>query len=123
MTPNQKVHVTGMSLFGCLRAGGPTTMRTLLIVAFLFFFVFGGVIAYFAVLGDEHEYDLKLVLPIDTRQMPKSTAAPEIVSQEAEVPGAVTDGRADSGPPPQAPDRPLVQFGNRAGAASEAAGQ
>jgi hypothetical protein len=98
-------------------------MRTLLITAALFFTIFGSVIAYFAAVEDQHEYDLKLVLPIDTRQMPKPTAALEIVSGEAEAPGTVTDGRAVSGPLPQAPDRPLVQFGNRSGAASEAAGQ
>jgi hypothetical protein len=98
-------------------------MRMLLIAAGLFFSIFGGVIAYFAVFGDQHEYDLKLVLPIDTRQMPKPAAPPEIVSQEAGASDAVTDGRAESGPLPQAPDRPLVQLGNRSGAASEAARQ
>ena len=98
-------------------------MRALLIAAGLFFSIFGGVIAYFAAFGDQHEYDLKLVLPIDTRQMPKPAALPEIVSQEPGVPGAGTDGRAESGPLPQTPDRPLVQFGNRSGAASEAASQ
>jgi hypothetical protein len=97
-------------------------MRTLLIAAGLFFSIFGGAIAYFAVFGDQHQYDLKLVLPIDTRQMPTPAAPPEIVSREVLAQDAVTDGRADSGPLPQ-PDRPLVQFGNRSGAASEAAGQ
>jgi hypothetical protein len=112
-----------MSLFGFIRARRIRTMRTLLIAAGLFFSIFGGAIAYFAAFGDRHEYDLKLVLPIDTRQMPKPVAPPEIVSQEAGASGTVTDGRADSGPLPQAPDRPLVQFGNRSGAASEAARQ
>jgi hypothetical protein len=104
-------------------AGGIGTMRTLLIAAGLFFSIFGGVIAYFAVFGDQHEYDLKLVLPIDTRQMPKPLPPPEITSQEGEAPAAVTDGRAVSGPLPQEPGRPLVQFGSRSGAASEAPGQ
>jgi hypothetical protein len=97
-------------------------MRTLLIVAGLFFSIFGGVVLYFAAFGDEHEYDLKLVLPIDTRQMPSPAAMPEIASQEG-ASGTVTEGRAESGPQPRAPERPLVQFGNRSGAASEAAGQ
>jgi hypothetical protein len=47
---------------------------------------------------------------------------PEIASQEG-ASGTVTEGRAESGPQPRAPERPLVQFGNRSGAASEAAGQ
>ncbi len=98
-------------------------MKTLLIAAGLFFSLFGGVILYFAAFGDQHEYDLKLVLPIDTRQMPKPAAPPEIVSREAPESGSVVAGRADSNPSPGTPDRPLVQFGNRSGAASEAAGQ
>jgi hypothetical protein len=98
-------------------------MRMLLIAAGLFFSIFGGVVAYFAAFGDQHEYDLKLVLPVDTRQMPKPAAPPEIVSQEPGASGAVTDGRAESAPLPPAPGRPPVQFGNRSGAASEAARQ
>jgi len=98
-------------------------MKTLLVAAGLFFFLFGGIVLYFAAFGDQHEYDLKLVLPIDTRQMPKPAGQPEIVSLQAAAPGAVTDGRADSSPLPPAPDRPPVQFGNRTGAASEAARQ
>jgi hypothetical protein len=111
-----------MNLFGYVRAGGIWTMRTLLIAAGLFFSIFGGVIAYFAVFGNQHEYDLKLVLPIDTRQIPKPAALPEIVSSEAQAQNTVTDGRADAAPL-RLPDRPLVQFGNHSGAASEAAGQ
>ena len=98
-------------------------MRALLIAAGLFFSIFGGVILYFAVSGDQPDYDLKLVLPIDTRQMPKAPPQPEIISQDAGASAAVTDGRAESDPLPPAPDRPPVQFGNRSGAASEAAGQ
>jgi hypothetical protein len=112
-----------MNLFNFARARGIKTMRALLIVAGLFFSIFGGVIVYFAAFGDSHQYDLKFVLPIDTRQMPKPAPLPGIMSQEERVPGAVTDGRAESSPLPPAPERPLVQFGNRSGAASEAAGQ
>ena len=71
-------------------------MRTLLIAAGLFFSIFGGVTLYFAASGDQHEYDLKLVLPIDTRQMPKPVALPEITSQEAGASGAGADGRGTS---------------------------
>ena len=51
-------------------------MKALLIVAGLFFSIFGAVIAYFAASDPGHEYDLKFVLPIDARQMPKPVAPP-----------------------------------------------
>jgi hypothetical protein len=112
-----------MDLFNFARCKGIKTMRALLIVAGLFFSIFGGVVLYFAAFGDSHQYDLKFVLPIDTRQMPKPAPLPGIMSQEEGASSAVTDGRADSSPLPRTPERPLVQFGNRSGAASEAAGQ
>jgi hypothetical protein len=95
-------------------------MRALLIAAGVFFAVFGGVILYFAASGTGHEYDLKFVLPIDTRQMPQPTAPPEVLSAAEESgASAVTDGRAEAGRVPILPERPPVQFGRRPGSASE----
>ena len=56
-----------------------------LIAAGLFFSIFAGGLTYFALSGTGHEYDLKFVLPIDTRKMPKPGAPPEIVSQSRTI--------------------------------------
>ncbi|MGB8734527.1 MAG: hypothetical protein WCD20_00180 [Rhodomicrobium sp.] len=95
-------------------------MRALLIAAGLFFTMFGGGLVYFAMSGTGHEYDLKLVLPIDTRQMPKPVSLP-VAPQvpDPDFSSAAVGGRAEAGPPAAAPDRPPVQFGDRPGAASE----
>ncbi|MBI4723748.1 MAG: hypothetical protein HY765_01615 [Rhodomicrobium sp.] len=96
-------------------------MRTLLIAAGLFFSICGAAIIYFAASDPGREYDLKLVLPIDTRQMPKPIEPPQVISREAETQpsGSVTDGRAEAGSMPPMPERPPVSFGGRPGAASE----
>jgi len=96
-------------------------MRTLLIAAGIFFSICGGLLAYFAVSGSGHEYDLKFVLPIDTRRMPQPVPPPEVASQAADMDSssAVTQGRAEAGTPPAMPDRPPVRFEGRSGAASE----
>ncbi|MGO9546186.1 MAG: hypothetical protein ACLPPF_15505 [Rhodomicrobium sp.] len=101
-------------------------MRALLIAAGLFFSVCGGLLIYAAVSGSGNEYDLKLVLPIDTRQMPKPATAPEVASQavDTEAPAPVTDGRAEAGIASAVmPNRPPVQFEKGPGAASEASPQ
>ncbi len=96
-------------------------MRALLIAAALFFSIFGGGLIYFAISGTGHEYDLKLVLPIDTRKMPKLGSPPEIVSQVPDdSANPVIDGRAEAGTPPPSPPSPPVRFPDREGAASEA---
>ncbi len=96
-------------------------MRALLIAAGLFFTIFGAGLVYFAMSGTGHEYDLNLVLPIDTRQMPKPAYLP-VKSQapDPELSNTAVSGRAETGTPPPIPQRPLVKFGNRPGAASEA---
>jgi hypothetical protein len=96
-------------------------MRTLLIVAGLFFSVFGALVAYFATSDPGHEYDLNLVLPVDTRRMPKPVAPPEVVSRTDDgAMGGPAEGRAEAGlAAAPAPARPLVRFGDRPGAASE----
>ena len=97
-------------------------MKALLISAGLFFSTAGAVIAYFAASDPGHEYDLKFVLPIDARQMPKPVEPPSIQSWslgEAES-GSVSDGRAEAGKALPLPQRPPVQFGEQPGAASEA---
>ncbi len=96
-------------------------MRTLLIAAGLFFSICGAALIYFAASDSGHDYDLKLVLPIDTREMPKPVAPPEVVSQAGDAGAAtvVTDGRAESGPLPSMPDRPPVRFEEQSGTASE----
>ncbi len=96
-------------------------MRALLIVAGLFFSVFGAVIAYFAASDPGHEYDLKFVLPIDVRQMPKPVTPPSFQSWSTgeEESAPATDGRAEAGRTPAMQDRPPVDFGERSGAASE----
>jgi hypothetical protein len=96
-------------------------MKTLLIVAGLFFSISGAFVAYFATSDAGHEYDLNLVLPIDTREMPKPIVPPEVVSRaenEAAKDQGI-DGRAEAGRVAPMPERPPVQFGNRPGAASE----
>jgi len=83
-------------------------MKALLIIAGLFFSAAGAVIAYFAASDPGHEYDLKFVLPIDTRQMPKPVEPPSIQSWsmgEAES-GSVSDGRAEAGKALALPERP-----------------
>jgi hypothetical protein len=96
-------------------------MKALLIVAGLFFSIFGAVIAYFAASDPGQEYELKFVLPIDVRQMPKAVAPPSVQSWSAgqEESAPATDGRAEAGKAPAMPDRPPVEFGERSGAASE----
>lgn len=95
-------------------------MRALVIAAVLFFTVFGGGLIYFAMSGTGHEYELKLVLPIDTRKMPKLGPLPEIVSREPDdSANPITDGRAQAGNLPPSTSRP-VRFPDRDGTASEA---
>ncbi len=56
---------------------------------------FRGGLIYFAISGTGHEYDLKLVLPIDTRKMPKLGPPPEIVSQVPDdSANPIVDGRS-----------------------------
>jgi hypothetical protein len=97
-------------------------MKTLLIAVGGFFFILGGALVYFAASGAGHEYELKLALPIDARQMPNPVAPPEVVSRtgDAGAPVAVTDGRAETGSLPPMVERPLVRLGGRSGVASEA---
>ncbi len=94
-------------------------MKILIIAAGLFFSIFGGTIFYFAIFGDGQEYDLKLVLPIDARQMPKPVAPPEVRSEAGNAEPPAAEGRAEAGSLPAIPARAPVQFGNRSGAASE----
>ena len=96
-------------------------VKALLIVAGLFFSIFGAVIAYFAASDPGQEYELKFVLPIDVRQMPKPVSPPSVQSWSAgeEESAAAPDGRAEAGKAPAMPDRPPVEFGERSGAASE----
>ncbi len=96
-------------------------MRTLFVTVALFFSIFAGVIVYFALSDEGQEYDFKFVLPIDTRQMPKAIEPPQVVAQTGSpIAYAVTDGRATEGTAPDVSGRPLISFGNRPGAASEA---
>ncbi len=96
-------------------------MKSLLIVAGLFFSIFGVVIAFFAASDPGHEYDLKFVMPIDTRQMPKPIVPPAVKSWNAseEELARASDGRAETGKTQVIPDRAPVEFGERPGAASE----
>ena len=95
-------------------------MRTLVIAAGLFFSLCAAVLIYAALSGSGHEYELKLVLPIDARQMPKPVAPPEVVSQPGDgAQAVVTDGRAGFESSPPLHDRPPVRFEERPGSASE----
>jgi hypothetical protein len=96
-------------------------MKALLIVAGLFFAIFGGIFGYYAASDPGHEYDLKLALPIDARQMPNPVAPPSIQSWTAgaeETPPP--EGRAEAGQTPDLPQRSPVEF-DGPGAASESA--
>jgi hypothetical protein len=96
-------------------------MRSLVVVAGLFFMLCGAFIMYFAASDPGREFDLKFVLPIDARQMPKPVAPPAVVSRSGESePSAPIEGRAEAGSSLSMPDRPLIQFGDRPGSASEA---
>jgi hypothetical protein len=95
-------------------------MRALLIAAGLFFTIFGGGLAYFAFSGTGHENDVKLILPIDTHQMPAPLPIPPVASQDPDAPTGPAGGRAEAGIPPQAPQRPPVAFRAGPGSAGEA---
>ena len=95
-------------------------MKALLIVAGLFFSIFGAVIAYYAASDPGHEYDMKFVLPIDARQMPAAPPAVQSSPAQGEGSPSAQDGRAEAGKTVAVPDRPPVEFGERPGAASEA---
>lgn len=93
-------------------------MKALLIVAGLFFSICGGLVAYFATSDPGHEYDLKLVLPIDSRQMPKPALPPAVVptvkgTESAEQP--VTENRAEAGSQAGLTASPPFQFEDRQG--------
>ncbi len=95
-------------------------MKALLIAAGLFFSVFAGGLAFFAFTSTGHEYDLKFVLPIDTRKMPKLGPLPQIVSQIPDNSlNPIVDGRAEAGIPPKPAGAP-VRFPDLDGVASEA---
>jgi hypothetical protein len=95
-------------------------MKALLITAGLFFSVFTGGLAYYAFTSTGHEYDLKFVLPIDTRKMPKVGPIPQIVSRiPDDAANPIADGRAEAKIPPEPAGAP-VRFPDRDGAASEA---
>jgi hypothetical protein len=100
----------GMSLFAFWRKGSEL-MKALLIVAGLFFAIVGGGVGYYAASDPGHEYDLKLVLPVDARQMPKPVPLPAIrswaVSEEETAP---PEGRAETGKTLPLPQRPPVEF-------------
>lgn len=95
-------------------------MKALLIVAGLFFLLFGAIGAYYAASDPGDDYEFKYVLPIDARQMPKLMPAPAVQSSTGQQNDApLPDGRAEAGKTPALPDRPPVDFGDRPGAASE----
>jgi hypothetical protein len=87
-------------------------MKTLLIIAGVFFSVCGAFVAYFASADPGHEYDLKLVLPVDTRQMPRPVVLPVVEADSQAVPNVV-EGRAESQPIAGVPDAPIAQNGDR----------
>jgi len=97
-------------------------MRALVIAAGLFFTIFGVGLAYFALSGTGHEYDLKLVLPIDTHQMPRPIPVPPVVSQvqDSDLPAGAAGGRAEAGPDAPVAHERIVVFPARPGSASEA---
>ena len=94
-------------------------MRALLIAAGLFFTIFGCGLAYFAFSETGHEYDVKLVLPIDTHQMPTPLPIPPVTAQDPDAPAGPAGGRAEAGTPPPSPSRPLVSFPAGPGSAGE----
>lgn len=68
-------------------------MRALIIAAGLFFTAFAALIIYAGASGPGHEYDLKYVLQIDARKMPKAIQLPEVAPMaQGETPGQVDNG-------------------------------
>jgi hypothetical protein len=89
-------------------------MRALLIIAVVFFSASGALIAFFASSDEGHEYDLKLVLPIDTRQMPKAVLPPPVTptvkSEEPPSEPPIEENRAEAGSQPDLTKTPLFRF-------------
>ncbi len=92
-------------------------MRALLFVAITFFILIGGCATYFRLSGPGHEYDLKYVLPIDTRNMPRPAILPTIASASNDAPDNAADGRAIA-EQTNSPVRPPFRF-NEARGSSE----
>jgi hypothetical protein len=110
----------GMNLFAFWRQWSEL-MKALVIVAGLFFAIFGGIFGYYAASDPGHEYDLKLVLPVDARLMPRPVTPPSIRSWAAsEEETAPPEGRAEASKTLALPPRPPVEF-DGPGAASESA--
>jgi hypothetical protein len=101
-------------------------MKALLIVSGVFVSICGALVIYFATSSPGHEYDLKFVLPIDTRQMPKLDPASRA---SAEIQGAEPAGSAPVGGQAEAPaDIPMpgsgpFKFEEKADSPSEARAQ
>ena len=96
-------------------------MKTLAIVAGVFFAICGVAVAYFAVSDAGNGYDLKFVLPIDTRQMPDAPPPPPVValSESGEPILADAGGRAEEGAGTLAPQHAPLRFREGPDAASE----
>jgi hypothetical protein len=101
-------------------------MKALLIVSGVFFSICGALAVYFASSSPGHEYDLKFVLPIDTRQMPKPDPASRNSTevQGAEPAGAApVGGRAEARTDVPMPESGPFKFEEKADAPSEARAQ
>jgi len=103
-------------------AGKDVLVRSLFIVAGLFFAIFGGLIAYFATSDPGNEYDLTFVLPVDARQMPATVLPPPVapaVQSEGNPPAENPATRADAGQPISTDNRTPFRFEDRQPAATE----
>ena len=97
-------------------------MRSLLIIAGVFLTACAGLAIYFANSDPGHEYDLKLVLPIDTRQMPKAVVPPPVTPTVKSVePSAkpLTENRAEAEPKSSLTTSPPFEFEDRQGLPSQ----
>ncbi len=71
-------------------------MKALIVTATLFFGLAASAAVYFAVSDGGATYDMKLVLPVDTRQMPAVAPPPQVEGAANAEPAPVVAGRAET---------------------------
>lgn len=72
-------------------------MKSLFVTAGVFVLLIAGAVTYLMTIDARHEYDFKLVLPVDARQMPKVLPTPKVASREDAVAASpITAGSAET---------------------------
>jgi hypothetical protein len=72
-------------------------MKSLFVTAGVFVLLMAGAVTYLLTVDARHEYDFKLVLPVDARQMPNVLPPPKVASREDAVTASpITAGSAET---------------------------